>query len=212
MKIIAIITAAGNSTRFGSNKLFEIIDNKFVIQKTLDAFINHQKIDEIIITYNQNSEDNFKTLDTKNKPVYLIPGGQTRTQSVKNALQSIKDCDIVLIHDGARPYVSEQIISDCILNVTLHKSAICAIPISDTIAEVKHNEITKNLERNLLYTIQTPQGFYYKDILKAYESLADNENYTDDSQVYQKLFKKVHIFLGNTENTKITYKSDIKRR
>ena len=156
--------------------------------------------------------DNFKTLDTKNKPVYLIPGGQTRTQSVKNALQSIKDCDIVLIHDGARPYVSEQIISDCILNVTLHKSAICAIPISDTIAEVKHNEITKNLERNLLYTIQTPQGFYYKDILKAYESLADNENYTDDSQVYQKLFKKVHIFLGNTENTKITYKSDIKRR
>jgi len=210
MKIVAIITAAGNSTRFGGNKLFEKINGKFVIQKTLDAFINHPKIDQIILTYNKNNENNFKALNIQNKPVKFVPGGETRTQSVKNALQSIKNCDLVLIHDGARPYVSEQIISDCIRCAIENESAVCAIPVTDTVAEIKNNEITKNIERDSLYTIQTPQGFYYKDIFKAYKSLNDNENYTDDSQVYQKIFKKAHIFLGSPENIKITYKSDIK--
>jgi len=209
MKITAIITAAGNSVRFGGNKLLEKIDGKFVIQKTLDVFIDHPKIDEIIVTYNKNSETAFKNLNLKNKPVKFVLGGETRTQSVKNALKTIKNCDIVLIHDGARPYITEKIISDCIQCVIENKSAICAVPVTDTIAEVRSGEITKTIERNLLYKIQTPQGFYFKGILNAYESLTDNENYTDDSQVYQKTFKKSHIFLGSMENIKITYKSDI---
>ncbi|MCL1901078.1 MAG: 2-C-methyl-D-erythritol 4-phosphate cytidylyltransferase [Firmicutes bacterium] len=211
MKITAIITAAGNSARFGGNKLFEKIDGKFVIQKTLDAFLSHPKIDEIVITYSQNSNRDFKTLNTQSKFVIFVPGGQTRTQSIKNALKAIKNCDVVLIHDGARPYVTEKIISDCIQCVTENKSAVCSIPVTDTIAEVKNNEITKSIERDILYLIQTPQGFYFSDIFKAYESLNENENYTDDSQVYQKLFGKAHIYIGTPDNIKITYKGSIKK-
>lgn len=209
MKITAIITAAGNSVRFNGNKIFADLNGMFVIQKTLNAFIEHSKIDDIILTYNKADEDKLNSLNTKGKQVKFVLGGDTRTSSVKAALKEA-NCDIVLIHDGARPFVTEKIITDCISNVIENKSAVCAVPVTDTITEVKNNLIVKNFERNFLYKIQTPQGFMYKDIYKAYKVLNKDESYTDDSQVYEKLFEKVYIFLGSEENIKITYKSDLK--
>lgn len=209
MKITAIVTAAGNSTRFNGNKIFAKLNGEFVIQKTLNAFLNHDKIDEIVMTYNINDEPLLKELNIKGKPVIFVQGGDTRTKSVKLALKQSK-CDIVLIHDGARPYVTEKIITDCITKVMENKSAICAVAVTDTITEVKNGEIVQNFERNFLYKIQTPQGFMYKDIYKAYKILEKDESYTDDSQVYKKLFNKAYIFLGSEDNIKITYKSDLK--
>lgn len=210
MKVTAIITAAGNSTRFNGNKMFTKIDDVYIIQKTLDAFIAHEKINNIVLTYNPLDKEKLKELKTDKKPVTFVEGGSTRTASIKLGLYNT-DCDIVLIHDGARPYVTKKIITDCIEGVKKNKSAVCAIPVTDTVAEVSGGMIGKNLDRESLYHIQTPQGFIFKDILKAYETLNENESCTDDSQVYKKLFEKVYIFLGSAENIKITYPDDIKK-
>ena len=209
MKITAIITAAGNSTRFNGDKIFADLNGIFVIQKTLNAFLEHDKIDEIVVTYNKSNESRLNELNIKDKPVTFIEGGETRTESVKLALKQAKG-DIVLIHDGARPYITEKIITDCITKVLENGSAVCATPVTDTIAEVKNGAIIQNFKRSFLYKIQTPQGFYYKDINNAYKSLEKDEGYTDDSQVYGKLFEKAYIFVGSEENIKITYKSDLK--
>ena len=146
---------------------------------------------------------------TGKKPVIFLEGGKTRSESVSIALKNA-NCDIILIHDGARPYVTEKIISDCIDSVLKNKSAVCAVPVTDTILKVKDNLIVETYERDFLYKAQTPQGFIFKDIFKAYEALSKDENFTDDSQVYLKLFKKIHIFSGIEENVKITYRSDLK--
>ena len=215
----ALIFAGGAGQRMNSRskpKQFIELRGKPIIIYTLEHFEAHPKIDCIVVACLKGWINELQMLLKRynlHKVNKIVPGGVTGFESIYKALASLaNDCaddDIVLIHDGARPYITEKIISDCIQCVIENKSAICAVPVTDTIAEVRSGEITKTIERNLLYKIQTPQGFYFKGILNAYESLTDNENYTDDSQVYQKTFKKSHIFLGSMENIKITYKSDI---
>ena len=138
-------------------------------------------------------------------------GGKTRFAGVKKALEKVSG-DIVLIHDGARPFVTEKIITDCIETARTYGSAVCATPATDTMASVYYGVITDVPKRETVYAVQTPQGFFTDDIKKAYEIAADDGiPYTDDSSVYANYIGLPHIFGGDRRNTKLTFREDFLR-
>jgi 2-C-methyl-D-erythritol 4-phosphate cytidylyltransferase/2-C-methyl-D-erythritol 2,4-cyclodiphosphate synthase len=131
---------------------------------------------------------------------------------VYNALQTVQS-DIVLIHDGARPFVTREIIENCIQSVKDYGSGICALPCSDTVAVCKDGKIVTVPDRKQLYALQTPQGFFTENLKTAYrEAVSDNDAvFTDDASVFAKYCGKPHISKGARTNIKITYLEDVKK-
>ena len=209
MKITAIICAAGKGTRagFDGNKLFAPYLGVPVLERTIAAFLRPD-ISQIVVTYNANDEKTMQTL-AKKYPIELVLGGDTRTRSVYNALQTATG-EIVLIHDGARPFVSSESVTGCIESVKNYGSGICAVPAVNTIALSGENgEIKSVPNRADCYSLQTPQGFFLKDIARAYESaLKSGKAYTDDSSVYAEFIAPPRLCLGSLENIKLTYAED----
>lgn len=204
MKISAIICAAGKGVRagFDGNKLLAPLQGAPALWHTLKKF-NIKEIDEVIVT---SSECDFKEISALALPFNykVVIGGDTRTQSVKRALEKVTG-DIVLIHDGARPFVSQKLIRDCIDCVRANRSGICAVKATDTAVYMDGGQ--HRLDRNNLYLVQTPQGFYTGDIKRAYSQAGEKE-YTDDSAVYAEFIAPPTFIDGEAENKKLTYKSD----
>lgn len=201
-KISAIIAAAGSGTRSQrtENKIFADVGGISCIEKTYNSFAKSGLIDEIFITANENDIDRL----TKTFPLArVIMGGNTRTASVKNALKNISD-GIVLIHDGARPFVTKRIIENCINGVKEKGSAVTAIPVRDTIANGKD---VGYIGKDGLLSIQTPQGFYAKDIKTAYD-FAGDKTFNDDGEVYLNKFGNLNFTAGEKNNVKLTYPED----
>lgn len=209
MKITAIIVAAGSGSRAGfkNNKLLQNIDGSPIIFKTVSAFLSHEKINDILVVANKTDFSTFEKLFESYSKVKIVLGGETRTQSVKNGLLACNDCDFVLIHDGARPFVSQKIITDCIDTAKKYDSAICAIPAIDTTAICKDGKIISVPERQDVYSIQTPQGFNYNKILTAYQK-AGEQAFTDDGSLYSQFYGQPTVFLGDIKNKKLTFKED----
>ena len=207
-KISAVICAAGKGERaaFGKNKLLAPLHGAPALYHTLKKF-DIPEIDEVIVT---SSEFDFKEISALCAPFgyKVVIGGDTRTKSVINALKEVTG-DIVLIHDGARPYLSHKLICDCIESVKTYGSGICALNVTDTAVYSNYGVITERLDRDSLYLVQTPQGFVTEDIKNAY-SLADGD-YTDDSAVYGQFISPPRIIAGERENIKLTYKDDFDR-
>lgn len=205
MKVTAIICAAGKGERagFGKNKLFVPLHGAPVLYHTLKKF-NMPEIGEIIVT---SSEEDFEEISAiaSSFGAKVIVGGDTRTESVKNALSAVTG-KIVLIHDGARPYLSQKLIKDCLDGVKKNRSAVCAVRATDTVV-CDCGDGQSQLDRNKVYLIQTPQGFFTEDIKKAY-ALAGENTYTDDSAVYRDFIGMPKFIDGEAENKKLTYKSD----
>ena len=153
----AIITAGGSGSRAGfkQNKILEIIDGEPVIKKTLLVFDNAKRVDDIIVVYKDGDLQKLKEIlsDIK-KPLKFVLGGKTRFESVKNALQVVDD-GVVLIHDGARPYLDQKDLSNCIKSVLVDGSAILTAPLVNTIVEsdIYGNAISST--RNNLYSATT---------------------------------------------------------
>lgn len=207
MKTTAIITAGGTSSRFGNNnKLLEKIYDKEVIKYTIDAF-EASNIDEIIICSHKSIMDILKNLFKDYKKVRFTEGGTTRQQSVYNGLLAC-DCDYVIIHDGARPMITTEMINVCIEMVKDMNALTVATKTIDTIKEVEHGKIVKTIDRAKLYNTQTPQAFEYKLIKKAHEKLKD-KNFTDDAGMLEELGQTVYILDGSYKNIKITTQIDI---
>ena len=213
MSVSVIICAAGKGLRagFGKNKLLVPLDGTPVLQRTLQAFY-FENIDEIIIAHSPDDKAEISALIAPFPNVKLIEGGATRTQTVYNALQAVQN-EIVLIHDGARPFVTREVIEGCIESVKTHRSGICAVACTDTIAVKSNaNEIVDVPVRSTLVRIQTPQGFYVADIKAAYkQALQTNASYTDDSSVYHAFVRSPILCEGSEENVKLTYPSDYAR-
>lgn len=205
-KISAIICAAGKGERagFGKNKLLAPLYGAPALWHTLEKF-NIDEIDEVIVTA---SKPDFKEIAALCKPFgyKTVVGGQTRTESVKNALKSVTG-DVVLIHDGARPFVTREIILECIDSVLRFSSGVCAVKLTDTAVLAKFGEICERIDRDRAYRVQTPQGFFTEDIKRAY-ALAKNAVYTDDSAVYGEFIAPPRLFEGSESNVKLTFKSD----
>ena len=213
MSVCAIICAAGKGTRagFAKNKLLIPFQGATVLEKTLTAF-NFPAIDEILITASKTDYAEISALCESFPKAKVVLGGETRTQSVYNALQ-VATADIVLIHDGARPFVTRAIIEGCIESVNNNGSGICAIECRDTVAVVENGKITRVPDRRGLRQIQTPQGFFRTQITQAYERAMQEGNpaYTDDSSVFARYCGAPAICAGDSKNIKITYAEDVRQ-
>ena len=209
--VCAVICAAGKGLRAGfeKNKLLVPFENSCALEKTLRAF-DFPLIDEIVITANEEDFAEISALAGAFKNAKVVLGGETRTLSVYNALK-VASAELVLIHDGARPFVSRESIEACVQSVKAFGSGICAIPCSDTIAVCDGGSIKSVPDRACLQQIQTPQGFYRENILYAYErAIESGETFTDDSSVFERYCGKPRLCAGARGNIKLTYAEDFR--
>lgn len=206
-KVNAIIPAGGTSSRFGNkNKLLEKIYDKEVIRYTIEAF-EKSEVDEIIICANINIIEELKEIFKNSQKVKIIEGGSTRQESVFNGLKA-SECDYVLIHDGARPMISTDLINSAIEEVKTKKALTVATKTIDTIKEVIDGKIVRTIDRAKLYNTQTPQAFEYNLIKDAHMKLY-GQNFTDDAGMLEELGETVYILNGSYKNIKITTQNDI---
>ena len=207
-KFSVIITAGGTSSRYGNtNKLLEKIFDKTVIEETVNKFLPFESVYEVIIPANKEFINEFKSILT-DKKITIIEGGNSRQVSVYKALQLVKN-EYVLIHDGARPLVTKDIIQDTIDSVIKNDAVSVMTKTTDTIKEVdKNGRIIRTIDRSKLYNTQTPQGFKTSLIKDAHEKLK-NGNFTDDCSMLEELNIPVYIVNGSYKNIKITVKNDL---
>ena len=206
-KISLILAAAGKGERAGfeENKLFfKGADGKTVLERTFFAFVNSGIVGEYVVAVSEKDEKRIKTLLPREAKIVL--GGKTRSESVKNALAAVTG-DIVLIHDGARPFVSAEIIKNCAESADKFGSGIVAEESRNTVCRASNGEIAEYLGKSGLYSVQTPQGFQTELIKKAY-ALAGEENFNDDGEVYAKFIAPPRLVKGSAENVKLTFKED----
>ena len=216
MKNYAIILASGTGSRFGANipKQFVKIADKTILEHTIEIFEKSEYINEIFIVITPEYRDFAQEIILKNsykKVTKLLNGGEIRKESSYIGINAIEDEEAnVLIHDCARPFVSQRIIKDCIKALEQYSAVGVAIPTSDTIVET-NNGIIKNVPpRSNLMRMQTPQGFKMSVIKKAHELSKNDKNFTDDCGLIVKNgLCDVYIVNGDDKNIKITYPSDI---
>lgn len=206
MKVSLILACAGTGVRagFNKNKLLVEKGGKTVLEQTLCAFYDSGLIDQIVIATSKTDFEFVQNLVLDKATVVL--GGKTRTDSVKNALEKV-DGDIVLIHDGARPFVSTSLIKNCIETAKEFGSAIPVVSTRDTIVKVNDNLVDAYLGKDELKAVQTPQGFLAREIKKAYQ-FAGDKTFNDDGQVYLNCFGKLNTYAGEEQNVKLTFKED----
>lgn len=209
---VAVILGAGNSTRMGldKSKLLLEIEGKTVIERTVDKFLDMAEIDEIIVVCRECDIEKFSEL-LPDESVSFVIGGSTRQESVKNAVETIDECDYIIIHDGARPFVSVNTIVKTLDEAQIKKAAATGVYVKDTIKVIDDDlNIVSTPERKNLVSIQTPQIFdfkTYKDALA--KAVEENKDFTDDCQLVENLGLKVGVVIGEYENIKITTHSDI---
>ncbi len=205
-----IICAAGKGARagFDKNKLLVPFMGSTALEKSITAF-DYDGVDEIMVTASETDFNEIADICDRFPRTHAVLGGETRSQSVYNALQAIA-CDIVLIHDGARPFVTRKIIEGCIHSVKSFGSGVCAIPCTDTIAVAEKGKIQSIPDRNALYQIQTPQGFFRENILAAYTQAFSGGavSYTDDSALFAAFCGKPTLCEGDKSNQKLTHADD----
>ena len=204
MTTVVIIVAAGKGTRAGGKvpKQWRIVAGKPVIDWSIEAFKKHKLIDHVIVVVPAG-----KSLDRKD--VICCTGGSSRSRSVYNGLKAAKHLspEKVLIHDVARPAVSERIITDVISEINEETGAAPGLAITDAIWKVSDGEIEKTLDRNFIFRAQTPQGFPYLKIFEAHKMLSDEWAF-DDVELAIKFGLKIIFKNGNEENLKITTPED----
>lgn len=214
MKIIAVIPAAGTGTRagFSNNKILQKIGGVSVLARTVSAFARNEAIAGVFVCVNGADREEISRELAPFKNIRLVSGGKTRTESVKNALEAFATektpPDYVLIHDAARPFLSQKIIDDCIAAVRSFGSAVCALPCTDTAVLSENGFAVSPLPREKLYTVQTPQGFSFSELLSAYRRIGEGETFTDDSGVFAKYVAPPHLFDGERTNVKLTFRED----
>jgi len=210
MNLFLILLAGGDSKRLKSStpKPFLKVNNKTLIEHTVDSFRKFNEIKKIILVYNKKHKKKLNKLNLKN--IMKIAGGKTRQDSSFNALKKIKrmNCKKVLIHDVARPFPSKELIKNLLKKLKKNDAVIPVIKVNDATKRTKENVIFKNIQRNSLRFAQTPQGFSYKKIYKKHK---ENENlfFDDDSSLFIKNGEKVFAINGSKTNIKITDKEDL---
>lgn len=217
MKNYGIILASGIGNRYNNEipKQFVKIAGKTVLEHTIEIFEKSDLIDAVIIVITPEYRHTAEDILLKNhytKCVGLLNGGATRKESSFIGVSSIRDDEAnVLIHDCARPFLSQRIIKDCIEALDKYSAVDVAIPSADTIIQVDDNNcITDIPDRVLLRRGQTPQGFKLSLIKKAHELAKKDSNFTDDCGLILKYnLAEIYVVEGDTQNIKITYPSDI---
>ena len=210
MSLFLILLAAGDSKRLKSStpKPFNIVNNKTLLEHSINAFKNFTEIKKTIIVYNKKHKKYLGKLNL-NK-ILKIAGGKTRQESTYKALLMIRGmgCKKVLIHDVARPFPSKELIKKIIHKLKKNHAVLPAIKINDATKRVEKNIIFKNIERHSLRFAQTPQGFTFSKILEKHRDKI-NESFDDDSALFTNYGEKVLAINGSKTNLKITDKEDL---
>lgn len=215
--VSCIVAAGGASRRMGAdvNKLFLPLVDIPVLAHTLLALENSDYIDEIIVSTREenivlirNICQDFRIAKLKS----VVKGGAERSESVKAALSELsEECDLVAVHDGARPLIEEDVIERVVCASREFGSAACGVRPKCTLKREDENGfVAKTVDRSVLYEIQTPQVFAKELFLKAYEAEDDIlRTVTDDCALIERLGEKIKITEGSYRNIKITTIEDI---
>lgn len=212
-----VIVAAGTGSRMnmGINKQFIKLEGKEIIAYTIEKFYNNSNIEDIVVVVKEDESEFFKKeiLDKYNfKNVKIAYGGKERQDSVYNGLKLLDEkCDVVLIHDGARPFVSDKIIDKSIEEAKEHKAIVVGVPVKDTIKVIDNDKnIVDTPNRSVLWAVQTPQTFDYNILIDAYKDAFKNKFYgTDDAMLVERIGYKVKMLEGSYNNIKITTQEDL---
>ncbi|QVK18015.1 2-C-methyl-D-erythritol 4-phosphate cytidylyltransferase [Mycoplasmatota bacterium] len=216
MKYTAIILAAGSGSRMnlGYNKMFFTLKNKPLITLSIQKFLDDENCTEIIIVGNEKEIKDLELIlkqhDLYTEKCMIVSGSYERQYSVYNGLQNVTN-DIVLVHDGARPFITRELIHQLVEEAKTNGCCIPGVKVKDTIKYVNNNFIKETLPREFLYAVQTPQACQTSLIKKAHE-LAKEENFlgTDEASLVEKYTPlSVKLIESNYENIKITTKEDL---
>jgi 2-C-methyl-D-erythritol 4-phosphate cytidylyltransferase len=231
MKVVVIIPAAGLGTRMASaakgkkpaaTKQFTELGGVPILIHTLRRFAASPEVSEIYIALRGNEIEGFRARlekeakDIVRKKIRLLEGGEHRQHSVANAIASVaaSDDDIVLVHDAVRPFVTEEIIRDVIRAAEKYGAAIAALPAVDTVKQVERTSdgalIVATIPRERVVLAQTPQGFRYGVLKKAFdEAAADGFVGTDEASLVERSGHAVAVVMGSARNLKITTPADM---
>lgn len=214
--ISAIVLAGGRGKRmnYHKSKQFIEIKGKPVLVYTLEKFIYNKSIDEVILVLPEDEVDYCKKEVLQKyslKVDRIVIGGKERQDSVFNALEAMEKANIVLIHDGARPFISEKIIEEGIKYANIYGAAAPGVTPKDTIKIKNEDNISVDTpDRNTLVAIQTPQCFKYDEIYQCHRKIKEeNAIVTDDTSVVERYGHKVYLYEGDYTNIKITTPEDL---
>jgi 2-C-methyl-D-erythritol 4-phosphate cytidylyltransferase len=229
MKVMVIIPAAGLGTRMASStataqgrtrsKQFAQLEGVPILIHTLRKFAQTQEISEIWVAMRKSESELFREEVRKHdlgQKVHIVEGGEHRQQSVANALNALRaaEDDIVLVHDAVRPFVTSETIAAVIAAVKKHGAAIAGVPAVDTIKQVERTAdgavITTTIPREMIVQAQTPQGFRFGVLKKAFDdATAEGFLGTDEASLLERLGQPVHVVMGSARNIKITTPADL---
>ena len=214
--ISAIGLAGGRGKRmnYHKSKQFIEIKGKPVLVYTLEKFIYNKSIDEVILVLPEDEVDYCKKEVLQKyslKVDRIVIGGKERQDSVFNALEAMEKANIVLIHDGARPFISEKIIEEGIKYANIYGAAAPGVTPKDTIKIKNEDNISVDTpDRNTLVAVQTPQCFKYDEIYQCHRKIKEeNAIVTDDTSVVERYGHKVYLYEGDYTNIKITTPEDL---
>lgn len=216
-KVCAIVLAAGKGSRMGGKvkKQFLNLNDKPILYYSLKAFCDNTNIDEIVLVTAEEEIDYCRKHIVEkyelNKVSFITSGGSERQESVLKGLNVVKNCDIVLIHDGARPFITDEIINSGIKYARLYGACACGVTPKDTIKIKNQDHFSEEtLKRSSLVAVQTPQCFKYEIIYSCHSKLSsENISVTDDTMVVENYGHKVYLYEGSYNNIKITTPEDL---
>jgi 2-C-methyl-D-erythritol 4-phosphate cytidylyltransferase len=213
----AVIVAAGASRRMqGRDKLWIPLAGRLTLARTIDVFEASSLIDTIALVLNAERIPDAQALcqqERWRKIAAIVPGGARRQDSVRNGLDALVKVapatQWVMIHDGARPLVTSIMLASGLEAAQVHRAAIAAVPVKDTIKVVRSGHVHETLDRSLLWAVQTPQVFSFSLIQQAHHSAVAQADVTDDAALLELLGYPVAVFPGAYNNIKITTQDDV---
>ena len=214
MKVSVIIPAAGQGTRMGSStpKQYLLLNGQPILHHTLMAFETCGLVDSVTLVVPKNDLESAQKKWDYKIVKHIVEGGKERQDSVYNGLKAIPaDTDIVVVHDGVRPFVTPDMLQRSIEAAKEFGAVITAIPVSDTIKQAdSENFVTRTVDRNGLWRVQTPQTFQYKVFDEAFQKAVNDSYYgTDEGSLVEHAGKKLKIIMGSELNIKITRQEDL---
>lgn len=204
--------AGGSGSRMNSEqpKQFLVLEDRPILMHTIDAFNNYSSDISIIVVLPKEHISTWENLVSQylyKTPHQITIGGVTRFDSVQSGLSKIVGEGLVAIHDGARPLISTDVIERTFHSALKQGNGIAAVQVKDSIRKM-NNEKSEAVDRNLYYSVQTPQTFTLEIIRNAFENAASNA-FTDDASVVEAFGKDIHLVEGSYENLKITTPEDL---
>jgi 2-C-methyl-D-erythritol 4-phosphate cytidylyltransferase len=211
-KAWAVIVAAGAGRRFGAAKQFALLKGRPLYEWSVEAFERHEDVEGIVLVLPAEGAGRPQpALGGKLRAV--VAGGKERQDSVLNGFRRVPAGEdrVVLVHDGARPLVSRELISRVIQAAGEKGAAVPGLPIEDTVKEAAGDEVIRTLQRTALVRVQTPQGFFYSWLGQALEGAAAGGFYaTDEAMLVERTGRRVVLVAGEVRNIKITTPLDLK--